>query len=263
MAGSYALSAVKAGITRLRTKGGASPESLYDLENGYVSAARTILPRPGSKSAIPGGADLPDGTIGLTLFNGVFQVFSSTNVGVMPAGFKLNILTHPTNAAAGLKEIWFAEPFMGLLYVVAEWDDDPNVAYHYYMEESGSWQPDHIYKIGDVVEPVVPNGYRYRAHRLTAPGEVWKPDVARAVGDKVEPTVYNGFEYTVIDTIGLNPRSGTTEPTWIAEDGAVVIEDASGLPPGGGGTSEPPPPTTPPRYDNPGGNRPNYKDPLA
>ena len=42
------LSAVQAGITRLRTKGGASPESLYDLINGYVTAARTIAPRPGS-----------------------------------------------------------------------------------------------------------------------------------------------------------------------------------------------------------------------
>ncbi|WP_256202355.1 hypothetical protein [Stenotrophomonas pictorum] len=55
-----AMSAVKAGITRLRDKGGASSDSLYDLLNGYVTAARTIKCRPGTRI----DAELPEGTKG-------------------------------------------------------------------------------------------------------------------------------------------------------------------------------------------------------
>ena len=46
MASPYFLTAVKAGITRLRTKAGAARESLYDLLNGYVDASRKMKSRP-------------------------------------------------------------------------------------------------------------------------------------------------------------------------------------------------------------------------
>ena len=48
------LNALKAGISRLRTKGGPDPETLYDLVNGYVTQAGTVESRPGTVSR-PGG----------------------------------------------------------------------------------------------------------------------------------------------------------------------------------------------------------------
>lgn len=232
------LNAVDAGITRLRTKGGASPKSLYDLVNAYVTPGKTIVPRPGCRTA----ATLPPGTIGLTLYQGNFHVFASSNVGAMPAGYKLNILIHPTDNLLTLKFIHFAEPFMGHLYVVAEWSDGS--VFHYWLQKRNAWTANTFYRDGDVVEPTVPNGFAYKATRLNPAAPVWAPDVPRAVGDRVSPTTYNGYEFVVIDTQGANPKSGATEPTWATPAGAQTIEDTdlgdvpTTPPTGGGGGSE-------------------------
>lgn len=260
------LAAIKAGITRLRTKGGASPESLYDLKDGYVTAARTIQPRPGSTV----DAQLPAGqTMGLTLLDDVFQVFTSNpelEQSAMPADYNLNILIHPEDDTLTLKRIWKAFRYMGYLYVVTEWSDGST--WHYYLENGDEWQPNSFYLPGQIAYPTTPNGFRYRATRLNPAGVLWAKEVARTVGDVVEPTVANGYEYEVIDTFGVNPRSGATEPVWVAEDGAIIIEDADGSSNPGGGTPTPPP-TLPPdsnggdRYNNPGGNLPRTRDNRA
>lgn len=247
------LSAVKAGITRLRTKGGASEDSLYDLANGYVTAARTIRPRPGSTAHTV----LPEGTIGLALFNGVFQVFSDHGIVGMPSNFNLNVLNHPNpdpDNPPTLVRIWKAEPFMGGLYVVAEWsDNEPGGAYHYWIQTAsgGTWQPNTIHMLYDKVTPTVQNGILYEAHRLLPADPVWQENVERTVNDVIEPTTFNGYKYTAIETYGTPARSGAVEPKWIAEDGAIVIEDADIAvePP----PPQIPPPTRPPGYDNPGG----------
>ena len=57
-----AINALTAGINRLRTKGGASNDGLYDLLNGYVTLAGTIVSRPGTVE----DATLPAGTVGLS-----------------------------------------------------------------------------------------------------------------------------------------------------------------------------------------------------
>lgn len=246
------LSAVQAGITRLRSKGGASPESLYDLINGRVTAARTIDPRPGSAEFV----SLPEGTIGLALFNGVFQVFSSQAVGAMPPRFNLNVLSHPSPDPLNpptLVRIWKAEPLMGGLYVVAEWSDNPAIAYHYWVLSVGAstWLPDHVYMLNEGVVPSSPNGLTFTAGRLLPPDPTWQAGKEYTVGDTVEPTTFNGYKYTVVESYGSPPRSGQAEPAWNTGEGSATIEDADVAP----SQQNPPapPPATPPRYDNPAG----------
>lgn len=226
------LTSAKAGISRLRTKGGADKESLYDLVNGYVTQANTIESRPGTRTH----ALLPAGTKGLCVFDGKFYVFSDS-AKVMPDGYVCEILTHPTLAGLTLARIHFAKPMMGFLYVAAEWSNGD--VFHYWLQTADEWQENTVYKVGALVAPSVANGYFYRANRADEPGTAWAPNVVRSVGDVVEPTTYNGFKFTVIETYGASPRSGAIEPAWPEVDGAIIAEDTDGVAPS---TTTPPPP---------------------
>jgi len=235
-----ALSAVKAGITRLRDKGGASPDSLYDLLNGYVTAARTIKARGGTRIDYQLPASL---TKGLVYFRGQFVVFASDPLAIAQPGYAVEILKHPdAQSTATLVDIHFAMPFLGYLYVVAEWSDGS--VYHYWLQVAETWQPSTMYFEGDTVAPIVLNGYAYVAERQTPAPPVWAAGVARAVGDKVIPTTGNGYQYTVIETVGANPSSGSTEPAWPTSVGATVTENSDGQPSGtvvnGPGLTTPP-----------------------
>jgi hypothetical protein len=158
-------------------------------------------------------------------FAGALHVFAIEEVDV-PAGFVLHVISHPTDPTSPIREIHYAQPFMGFPYVVAEFENGDT--FHFWLQSGAVWQADHIYKLGDIVAPSVANGFAFQATRLTAPNIAWAPDVQRTVGDIIEPTVYNDFFYTVVDTLGDNPRSGTTEPIWPTEDGAQISEDADG-----------------------------------
>jgi hypothetical protein len=78
---SVALTAVNGGINRLRVKGAADRNSLYDLLNGYVTQQKTIKVRPGTFRT----AELPEDTAGdgltkgLCVFNDLFHVFSDVS----------------------------------------------------------------------------------------------------------------------------------------------------------------------------------------
>lgn len=221
---SIALTTLKGGINRQRTKGGALEDSLYDLLNGYITKSKTAVVRPGSRRPYT----LTSETKGLVTYNGELNVFSHTSVEV-PAGIVLNIITHPDQTADNpipISEINFAAPYMGYLYVVATFENGQ--CQHFWLQGGDEWQADHVYKLGDVVFPSSFEGLAFQAQRITDPNPAWAPNVTRAIGEVVEPTVYNDFYYTVVDTQGDNPRSGTTEPTWPTEDGAQVIEDADG-----------------------------------
>lgn len=252
------LTTVKGGINRLRTKGSAPEDSLYDLLNGYVTAAKTVKVRPGTFRV----AQLPTNTAGegvtkgLCAFNGTKFVFSDELVDV-PNGFTLRILSHPDatpDAPIALEEINFAKPFMNYLYVSATFENGDT--YHFWLQEGDTWEADTTYKLGDIVLPTSPFGLAFQAQRLTEPNVAWAPNVSRALNDVIEPTVYNDYYYTAVDVQGTNPRSGDTEPEWPTEDGAQVIEDADGA---GATPSTPtdmpdpnaqPAPSTSDRYDN-------------
>lgn len=226
------LNTLSGGINRLRIRGGASPNVLYDLENGHVTAANTVESRPGTVSS----AILPAGTKGLCAFGGKLHVFATSVIAPGNALYVVNILRHPTTGFAGtLREIHFAQPFLGYLYVVAEFSD--GAVYHYWLQPASAWTANTAVKVGDIRAPSVANGFVYEAVRLSPAAPLWAPDVVRAVNNVVEPTIANGFAYTVTSTIGSAPRSGTTEPTWPKAVGATVYEDTG---------RESPPPTPPP-----------------
>lgn len=232
---SVALTTVKGGINRLRTKGAALQDSLYDLMNGYVSKARTVKVRPGTfreadlTSDTAGGAD----TRGLVGFEGSLHVFAHRDLDV-PTGYVLHVLRHPADPqdeeGTPLKLIHSATPFMGQLYVVAEFEDNGSSLgsiFHYWVPEGPAWAVEQIYKIGDIVTPPG-SALSFRASRLIESSPVWSANAERLVGDIVEPTVYNGFQYTAISVTGDPAKSGTTEPTWPEEDGARVTETEGG-----------------------------------
>lgn len=237
------LTVVKGGINRLRTKGGARADSLYDLLNGYVTESKTVKVRPGTYRTHV----LDSATKGLVSFDGSFHVFASESVAV-PLGYQLHVLFHPEYEPDApdpslfvLERIHFAKPFMGFLYVVAEFADE-NI-YHYWLQTGGAWEANTVYNHGDIVEPTAPNGLAFQATRLGSALPSWAPNVPRTEGpppDMIEPTEYNGYFYTVVDTIGANPSSGETEPEWPTEEGAQIFEDTEGVTNPDVTTTEPP-----------------------
>jgi hypothetical protein len=228
-----ALTTVKGGINRQRTKGGALEDSLYDLVNGYVSKSKTIVVRPGTDRVyvLPTNTAGEGTTKGLMAFEGALHVFSDELVDV-PAGIVLHILTHPDatpETPIAISAINFAAPFMGFPYVSATFENGDT--YHFWLQSGDAWEAETAYKLGDIVIPTTGSfGLAFQAQRLTDPNTAWAANVLRALGDVIEPTEYNDFYYTVVDTQGDNPRSGTTEPVWPTEDGAQVFEDSDGSP---------------------------------
>lgn len=241
------LNALKAGINRIRTKGGADPSSLYDLINGYVTIDGSIQSRPGTTRH----AVLPAGTRGLCAFNGAMVVFSGSAKTGLPAGYSCEVLVHPTDDTQEIAEIHFAAPFLGFLYVVAEFSDGQ--VFHYWLQSNDPWQASTVYLTSDTVRPASVNGFIYRPTTSNNPA-AWAPNTTYAVGDQVQPTIYNGYAYEVVEIDGDTPDSGNTEPTWIASEGALVYEDVDNTPAStatSGGNSSP----GGSRYDN----LPSYK----
>ena len=248
----FDISSAKQGVTRLRNKGGPAKDSFYTLKNCYVTADKSVVPRPGTRL----DTVLPSGTKGLMMFRGLLYVFSSEPLVIANPKYVCMVLQHPDPAnSSALAKIHFAQPFLGYPYVVASFESDPENYYHYWLQNTGSWTANTFYTSGEVVQPTVQNGYTYSATRIGGPNPTWSAGTAVTVGMKLEPTVANGYYYEVIDTAGSNPVTGATEPAWIATDGAIVYEDVDGsaiAPP-----TPPPAPTVPPsvgdRYGNQGG----------
>ncbi len=217
------LTNLTSGITRLRDKGGASPQALYDLLNGYID----ISGSPRSRDGTTVDNRLTTGTKGLCAFKGKLNVFAMTNINPGSSRYVVNILIHPNPAFAGtLSIIYFAKPFLGYLYVVAGFSDGS--IYHYWLQSSGTWKAGTQYQLNQIVVPSVPNGYTYAATTQNAPTG-WTPNTQVAVGAIVQPTVYNGFQYTCTTAIGDNPATGSTEPTWPQANGATVSESVDTL----------------------------------
>jgi hypothetical protein len=217
------LSTANAGMTRLRTKGNAAPNTLYDLLNGYITLSGTIKPRPGSTLDI----SLPADTAGLVSHKCRLYVFKhEPDTTSNPDKYVVAVLRHPTDPTQTVAKIHFASPFMGFLYVAAEFSDG-NV-WHYWLEELDPWSPNTDYVEGDRVFPTTENGYAYRAKRPGSPNPAWQPSTRYELNDVVEPTVANGFKYTAVSVTG-DPVSGDVEPTWPEQSGGQVIEYASGI----------------------------------
>jgi len=243
------LTAIKGGLNRLRTKGAALNDSLYDLLNGFVTTEKTVKVRPGTLLS----HTIQAGTIGLVGWGGKFHVFASSDVaGLDTTNFELHVLRAPDGSA--LAKIHFAEPFLGALYVAAEFADGDT--YHFWLQAAADWAANTYHDLHDLVQPTSNSTYVFRATRLGAPYPAWTPSTPRAVGDKVEPTTYNGLYFEVTSVVGTNPRSGTTEPNFNVEVGATVVESVDGTL----ATPDPTPiePTPPPTSGGGGGSSDRY-----
>lgn len=266
---SVTLNASKAGITRLRTKGGASPETLLDLTNGYVNASKCPQQRPGTTwlFGFADGAHAGNAgkTKGLVAFKGIVYTFTHDPAYATSgsSSYVILVLRHPTNGTAALQAIHYAAPFMGFLYVVAEFAD--GVIKHYWLQLPAAWKTRTQYMDNDMVQPTTPSGYYYQAARSINP-PTWtallqyKADPSTLGGvaaDRVQPSTYIG-SYFIVNQVygpgsGLTPpiaRSGNTEPDWFIaglQNGSFTLEFST--------SSTPPAPTagtTPPGQTPPG-----------
>ncbi len=213
----YPLGELSAGINRLKVKGNASRTQLYDLVNAYITQEGTISPREGTIR----DQALTSGTVGLCSLNGILNVFSTSLVSV-PSGYLCNILLNPNDNTQALTKIWFAKPFMGFLYVVAEFANGD--IWHYWLQNNGTWQANHVYQTGAIVEPSVRNGLAYLAVRDYPHNSVWQPETTVTANQIVEPTVYTGYVYKATTVLGTSPHTSSVEPVWPTVENGTVQE---------------------------------------
>jgi len=211
------LTTLSGGINRLKVRGSVSPSRLYDLVNARLTIEGTVVPREGTIRA----AQLTSLTAGLVYYNGKFNVFSTT-AQTVPTGYVDNILVGPNGPTDLISFIWFAKPFLGFLYVVAEFVS--GAIAHFWLQSSGTWTKNTVYQVGAIVTPTTPNGLAYLATRDLLPNPTWAPDTLVTVDELVEPTVPNGYYFKATTVDGTNPHTGLTEPTWPASIGATVQE---------------------------------------
>lgn len=253
------LNALKGGIDRRKTKGGVAPDRLHDLLDGYVNSAGDAEQRPGTSLVV----NLPAGTKGMFQHAGKLNVVAGSVV-TPPADINVHVIRHPTVPTATLVDIHFAEPYLGFPYVAAEWSDGST--WHYWLQANETWQPNRIYRDGQTVQPTTPNGFAYRAYRLTPEAKPWAASVPRAVNDRVRPTAGGDYEHVVVSVVGSAPRSGTTEPPWAQAEGGITLEDADNTPPPASTTPPPPTDSLPPdvtdRYGGGGGMNDNFTQVL-
>ena len=216
---SFPLTVLNGGINRLRVKGGASASQLYDLQNGYITNAGSIVPREGTIRA----ATLDSSTVGFAAANGQFNIFSSAySTAALPANYVLNVLSNPKNPGTAPVKIWYAKPFMGFLYVVAEFADLS--IHHYWLQNNGTWTSTTDYTSASIVLPPTPNGLAYQGVRDFPVQPLWAPDVVIASASYVEPNSPTGFAYQAIAVAGSPAHTGLTEPVWPTTAGAVIQE---------------------------------------
>ena len=211
------MTVLKGGINRLKVKGGARADTLYDLVNGYIDQSNSAQNREGTTRV----ATLNSSTVGLCVANGLFHVFANSLVSV-PTGYECNALVHPTNQSLAPKKIWFAKPFMGFLFVVAEFTNGD--VFHYWLQSTGTWKANTVFKTTDIILPTVLNGFAYQPIRNLPPYAPWTSETAITVNTIVEPTTYTGYVYKATGVAGTNPHTGASEPTWPSASGGVVQE---------------------------------------
>jgi Concanavalin A-like lectin/glucanases superfamily len=216
---SFPLTVLNGGINRLRVKGGASASQLYDLQNAYITNAGSIVPREGTIRAVT----LDSSTVGLAAANGVFNIFSSAfSTATLPANYVLNVLSNPTNPGTPPVKIWFAKPFMGFEFVVAQFAD--GTIHHYWLQNNGTWTATTDYTSASIVLPPTPNGLAYQGVRDFPSQPLWAPDVVIASASYVEPNSPTGFAYQAIAVTGSPVHTGFVEPVWPTTAGAIIQE---------------------------------------
>ena len=204
----------------MRVKGQARANMLYDLLNGYITNAGSVSIREGTFLS----ATLSSASVGLMAMDGDFNVFSTSFIDV-PAGYVDNVLYDVNDPSASLVRIWFAKPFLGFPYVIAEFSNGDIITF--WLQNNGTWEPSTVYFTGSIVTPDTPNGLAYAAIRDSLVNPSWTPNTAVTLGEMVEPTEYTGFAYRAVAVSaapGTTPFTSSTEPTWPTVAGGTVQE---------------------------------------
>lgn len=209
---------LKQGINRLRIKGGANPSSLYDLVNAWITVDGSVNPREGTIRA----ETLNGNTKGLMADDGSFNVFSVTQQAV-PSGYIDNILLNPNDSTQVITKIWFAKPFMGFPYVVAQFANGD--IFHYWLQNAGNWAPNTVYDTGTLILPLTTQtGLAYLAQRVSAVNPTWQAETGIALNAIIEPTEYTGFQYKAVAVAGASPHTGESEPVWPVVSAGTIQE---------------------------------------
>lgn len=214
----YPLTVLNGGINRLRVKGGAAANQLYDLQNARITNAGSIVPREGTIRA----ETLDATTVGLAAVDGVFNVFSSSYNTGLPTNYQCNVLIDPINPTASVTKIWFAKPFMGFLFVVAEFSDGNT--FHFWLQNNGDWTANTVYMTDNIVLPDTPNGLAYQAVRDFPPNPLWTAEATITSGQTLEPNEYTGYAYRAVAVEGTAPHTGQVEPVWPTTIGGIIQE---------------------------------------
>ena len=216
----YPLTVMNGGINRLRVKGGASAKQLYDLQNAYITNAGSIDPREGT---ILTASLSTTNTVGLMANDGQFNIFSSqfSSAG-LPPGYVLTVLSDPNNTSASPVKIWFAKPFMGFPYVVAQFNNGD--IWHYWLQNNGTWTSTTDYTSASIVLPIVLNGLAYQGVRDFPSQPLWTAETTITSASYVEPNTPTGFAYQAVAVAGNPVHTGAVEPVWPAVAGGIVQE---------------------------------------
>jgi hypothetical protein len=201
----------------LRVKGAALKTSLFNLVNGYVTMEGTVKVRQGTVRSYA----VDDTTKGLAVYKGQFYVFANATVST-PSGVVLRILINPNDSTQAVEKVWFAKPFLGFLYVAAEFANGD--VFHYWLQSGGAWTADTVYFNGDIVVPTTGEVLAYLAQRLLPPNSVWSPQTTITEGQLIEPTVYNGYYFEATEVTGASPHTGSVEPTWPTTPNLTIQE---------------------------------------
>lgn len=212
----------KTGMDRSSRRGGKDgAQRLWLLQNAYLNERGEAVPRPGLQHVAT-----VTNSAGLYGWQGQLHVFHEDDTFVDPSNplVAAHKVPYPLANAPDdvhLTTVHFVGVILGQLYLANEYAD--GTIRHFWLQNPAAWQPNHIYGLGELVQPTVPNGYYYQAP-TSSPVQGWVAGTVYALGDKVQPTTPNGYVYTVVDITGDSPTSGDTEPTWPAKDGAQVFE---------------------------------------
>ena len=215
----YPLTVLAGGINRLRVKGGAAANMLYDLQNAYITNAGSIAPREGTIRTVT----LDSSTVGLAAANGNFNIFSSAfSTATLATGFVLNVLSDPNDRTQPVSKIWFAKPFMGFEFIVAQFANGDLV--DFWLQNNGTWTSTTDYTSASIVLPPVANGLAYQGVRDFPPQPTWASNTIIASGSYVEPTVATGFTYQAVAVTGSPVHTSEIEPVWPTVSGGIVQE---------------------------------------
>jgi hypothetical protein len=215
----FPLTVLNGGINRLRVKGGASANQLYDLQNAWITNAGSIGPREGTVRIVT----LDSSTVGLSAENGNFNIFSSAySTATLATGFVLNVLSNPVNTTASPTKIWFAKPFMGFPYVVAQFSDSS--IFHYWLQNNGTWTSSTDYTSASIVLPPTANGLAYQGVRDFPANPTWSSSTLITSGSYIEPNEATGFCYQAVSTTGSPIHTGEVEPVWPTVAGGIIQE---------------------------------------